>query len=751
MHRALVLLLLFFATASSQTFRYVKNPMGVVHSSAANVQGTLYVGASTVYASSDQGTNWTRIGLSTLGGANVHVMSFTKDGKLIACVDQGGIRILQPGNVWKQFNTGLPKNPGTNQLPNIRAFTRDSAGHFFAGSRSGNLAPLGMFFAQDTGSAWIDISSGLPSLEIAALSTSPSGIVYCAPEGYGIYKYSGTTWTPVNSNLADLRVQTIVFDGSGALFAGTSAGVSVLKNNAASWINYSVENGKTPVLSLAVDPSQGGRMFAGLGYSQYQSGPLYGKIYASNDSGKTWNDVSPAVKTLRVKTISVTSNGTVYAGAQGMFRSTDHGATWTVINNGLKEAVPALTGGGFTVTKNGHFLEGSEYGIWRSADNGETWTESNNGLKHPMIEFLFRDSLGYLFACAHALPRHESTVNRLYRSTDDGYTWDTVKVSLDGIYSMIAQGFNNELYLAHGFGSQPPSATLIGSSLAKSTDRGATWVDLPCYGGKGFSVGVTKRGTILFGGETLGLFRSTDKGASWDTTIHVGPGGNMAPIVVSPRGEIFTCSYGDNHIWFSDSVTDGKSYTNMVHPSFPMYVTANAFQWSSTGRMYVGLKGNPPNTGMYYVDGPITANSVFTPVPNLYFNVTKMHWDDEGYMWIYGSGSLAKSDSVLTAPKKTTGVKGSNSVPSEFALHQNYPNPFNPGTAIGFTLHVSGITTLKVYDALGREISTLVNEHLETGVYHERMFDASHLASGFYFARLTSGGSSQMKKMILLK
>lgn len=747
------LLLLFVCTfiAMSQTFQYVKNPMGVVYSSAVDAQGTLYVGAGNVYSSTDQGANWTRIGLSTLGGTYVHAFSSTKDGKMIACVDQGGIRILQPGNVWRQFNTGLPKNAGTNQLPNIRAITRDSSGHFFAGTRSGNLAPLGMFFAQDTGATWSDISTGLPTLEIVALATSPSGTVYCAPDGFGIYQYTGSSWTPMNSALADLHVQSITFDASGTMFAGTTSGISILKKNAASWSNYSVEETKTPVLTIAVDPSQGGRMYAGLGYTQYQTGPLYGKIYVSNDTGKTWANVTPSAKTLRVKSLTVTSNGTVYAGAQGMFRSTDHGATWTAVNNGMKESIPSLTGGGFTVTKNGHLLEGSEYGIWRSTDQGQTWNESSAGLKYPMIEFLFCDSLGYLFACAHALPRHESSVNRLYRSTNNGLTWDTVKVSLDGIYSMIAQGFNNELFLAHGFGSQPPSATLVGSGLAKSTDRGATWVDLPCYGGKGFSVGVTKRGTILFGGETLGLFRSTDGGASFDTTIHVGPGGNMAPISISPRGEIFTCSYGDNHIWFSDSVSDGKAYTNMVHPSFPMYTTANSFQWSSAGRMYVGTKGNPPNTGMYYVDGPITANSVFTPVPNIYSNVTKIHWDDAGYMWIYGTGSLAKSDSVLTAPKKTTGIRRTNTVPSELTLRQNYPNPFNPATTLGFKLQVAGYATLTIYDALGREVSMLVNEHLEAGVYYERTFDASQLSSGFYFAKLTSGGVSQMKKMMLVK
>ena len=90
-------------------------------------------------------------------------------------------------------------------------------------------------------------------------------------------------------------------------------------------------------------------------------------------------------------------------------------------------------------------------------------------------------------------------------------------------------------------------------------------------------------------------------------------------------------------------------------------------------------------------------------------------------------------------------------VPKVFALDQNYPNPFNPTTKIGFTLQTSGLTTLKVYDAIGKEVATLVNENLEAGVYHETIFDASKLASGVYFARLQSGGRQLMKKMLMLK
>ncbi|MEW5799869.1 MAG: T9SS type A sorting domain-containing protein [Bacteroidota bacterium] len=91
------------------------------------------------------------------------------------------------------------------------------------------------------------------------------------------------------------------------------------------------------------------------------------------------------------------------------------------------------------------------------------------------------------------------------------------------------------------------------------------------------------------------------------------------------------------------------------------------------------------------------------------------------------------------------------SVPQIFSLEQNYPNPFNPTTTIGFTLQVSDHTTLKIYDAVGREVAMLVNEPLEAGVYHQRTFDATKLSSGVYFARLQSGNKTQLKKMILMK
>jgi hypothetical protein len=88
--------------------------------------------------------------------------------------------------------------------------------------------------------------------------------------------------------------------------------------------------------------------------------------------------------------------------------------------------------------------------------------------------------------------------------------------------------------------------------------------------------------------------------------------------------------------------------------------------------------------------------------------------------------------------------------PKEFALAQNYPNPFNPATVIRYQLPVTNYVSLKVYDAIGREVATLVNETKEAG-YYSVSFDASKLSSGIYFARLQSGEKMQFKKLMLVK
>lgn len=92
----------------------------------------------------------------------------------------------------------------------------------------------------------------------------------------------------------------------------------------------------------------------------------------------------------------------------------------------------------------------------------------------------------------------------------------------------------------------------------------------------------------------------------------------------------------------------------------------------------------------------------------------------------------------------------SSEIPNSFILNQNYPNPFNPATKISFAIPKSDFVNLKVYDITGKEISSLVNQQLQAGTY-EVNFDASNLASGVYYYKLTSGNFSEVKKMMFVK
>ena len=99
---------------------------------------------------------------------------------------------------------------------------------------------------------------------------------------------------------------------------------------------------------------------------------------------------------------------------------------------------------------------------------------------------------------------------------------------------------------------------------------------------------------------------------------------------------------------------------------------------------------------------------------------------------------------------ETKDTKQSTGNPEEFTLLQNYPNPFNPSTTISWQSPVGSMQTLKVYDILGNEVATLVNEFMDAG-QHEVEFEATNLASGIYVYRLQTGGFIETKKMVLLR
>jgi len=128
--------------------------------------------------------------------------------------------------------------------------------------------------------------------------------------------------------------------------------------------------------------------------------------------------------------------------------------------------------------------------------------------------------------------------------------------------------------------------------------------------------------------------------------------------------------------------------------------------------------------------------------------------DATNNVYVAGGSEMADYSSVATLVKYaqvTVSVDEEESgVPESYSLSQNFPNPFNPSTAIKFQVPANGLVSVKVYDVLGREVATLVNDELSPGSYSVE-WNAVGFASGVYFYRLEAAGFVETKKLLLIK
>jgi len=123
----------------------------------------------------------------------------------------------------------------------------------------------------------------------------------------------------------------------------------------------------------------------------------------------------------------------------------------------------------------------------------------------------------------------------------------------------------------------------------------------------------------------------------------------------------------------------------------------------------------------------------------------------EGNSWSNSLTGCVLNGTVYGDTNTLTGISQiGNEVPSRFSLSQNYPNPFNPVTNFGFRIADFGLVRLTVFDALGRKVTSIVNQQLQPGTY-EVSWDASAYPSGVYYYRLEAGKFTETKKMVLIK
>lgn len=213
--------------------------------------------------------------------------------------------------------------------------------------------------------------------------------------------------------------------------------------------------------------------------------------------------------------------------------------------------------------------------------------------------------------------------------------------------------------------------------------------------------------------------------------------------------ENLTGNYFINFVLTEDNIVYGQTSNNTCSPGttyFPSYDHDHVVK-----AMINGDLGEALNTGGTWNQGQVITKTLNYTVPaGIEFSnafVNYFVYKQEGVLASESHVGVAEAIDI-DGPTGITNI--SNEVADGYSLSQNYPNPFNPQTNISFMLPNDGNVTLKVYNALGNEIATLMNGHLKKGLYKAE-FDGKGLASGIYFYKLTAGNFTDTKKMILSK
>ena len=312
-----------------------------------------------------------------------------------------------------------------------------------------------------------------------------------------------------------------------------------------------------------------------------------------------------------------------------------------------------------------------------------------------------------------------------------------------------------------------------------STDGGISWgvdTQLTNDPGPSWYPAVSVSGSIVHvaweegrgGNANIYYKRSSDGGINWgldtpltnnDTTIYFGSpslsiSGSVVHVVWTD-----TRDHGMNYgVYYKSSTDGGISWNQETHITNNIAISyAPSVSVSGSGVHVVWYVNRDGNFEIYYnhstdegiswgIDTRLTNNSAYSAKPFVSVSGSVVHvvWMDlrDGNYEIYYKRNPTGN---------ATGIENSNSeIPKEFLLEQNYPNPFNPSTIIQYTIVSRKFVSLKIYDVLGNEIATLVNEEKPTGSY-EVNFNSSQLSSGIYFYKLQAGSFVETKKMMLLK
>lgn len=686
-----------------------------------------------VIHSTNGGASWSYYSLG-----NITYNSVSANGLYIWIAGNGGILQVtsDDGNNWTQVTL-----TGGANLKSV----------CFINSTKGWIAGDSGIIMKSTngGFNWVTQQSGTGAgLNSIVFSDSLNGVCVGANGTVIITTNGGSNWimsgTPITSSLTSVDMKAGII-----IACGVDRTVIKSTDNGGSWkiIDYKMESW-VDINSVALIDS-----------NTYYSCGSDGFIRKSTDGGATFIfQVNPMIADL-YKLYFYDNNKGWACGRDNnvVLSTTDGGNTWQMPPNTTRTFTwvnrlstdPFGTWGSiFSLSRQNHneiFVCANKH-IYRSLNYGQTWVSISSAMPYGNAPHCLvispKDSSKMLVAYDTLFNTPPYYHGWIYRTSNYGATWQTTFIQdLDVDSNPMA------------FDPEHPDTVYLGTTdslVFRSTDFGATWASTgPARLGKMCSIAIVKghSNIILIGSSndtnSATIYRSTDYGATW-SGVYNSTGSNFPELPcitysIYEPDKLYMASFFGNPHGLYVSKNDGL---NWIQINTNENVWGISIAKDDPNEIFWGYGGG--TTAYYTLNGGVNWTSTILPSTN---NQSILCYNRKIVLSQQNHGIYQLSATY----NNPIGIEQiSTEVPKQFSMFQNYPNPFNPITRIKFDIPKPSFTKLIIYDILGREITTLVNQQLKSGKY-EIEWDGNNYPSGVYFYKLISGEFTETKKMVLVK
>lgn len=472
-------------------------------------------------------------------------------------------------------------------------------------------------------------------------------------------------------------------------------------------------------------------------------------------------------------------NGWIVGGDYYAFilKTTDGGENWIEESNNNEEMTHHFYKIRFFGVNNGWIV--GQFGmIYKTTDTGESWAAQREEKFNFRAVHFINENVGWAVGDSGIIMHTENGgTNWYWQNRDDSlilysiFAIDSEKVitvggvlneqgfisgaaylsTYDGGETWIKEIYEDIILFTSVFFVNDSTGWISGAdgTLLRTVDKGNNWLKIA------FDSSVTlATGKIQFVNQNIGWIGGTlktiDGGNDWNNQVIPVTSLSSYNYVNPQKGWAVGSSTGENNIY---KTTDGGDAW------FPCGITPPGYNFSiqfinETTGWISGFVYNVNRTSIILktTDGGDTWYDQKSPAKNE-GGLSSIFFLDENIGWAVGQGIVRTTNGGGVVSAKDEWQNGQDA-PETFHLYQNYPNPFNPTTIINYNLRESGFVSIKIYDMLGRDVATLINEYQNKGSYSIN-FNASTigggLSSGVYFYRLTTSSTYATKKMIVIR